>query len=478
VRRDVTRGQIYTLSDQTLQLLEGLKDTLTVDAFLADVRGHSRPEILAAQQRRMVNDMLEDYARIGQNHVRYNLVDPYTDVARVEELGVETNLTVVFEYRGDRVQIGPERLFSRTNPFAGTAPKFNGEEAFTGAILKLLGGKSTRVYVLEGHDERRFDSGQPRDYSKIRRVLERERYELESLNLATAPAVPADADVLIVAGPRLALAEAERGRLEEFFHRPAKGALFFFDYTTDLASLGGWRSLTANMGVDLTPYIAVEMDERLQTIRGSPNFFIPQYDPHEITDPLRSGRLPLVIHSGIVLKERPSLPDGWSVKPLLRTTGKGWGESSPQGQLTFDGTRDLPGPAHVAYALEHRAPHHDSQLENQTVTPEHTHSPDKATVSDDGTATRVVIHGDADIVSDSLQRIVAGSANTDLFMNALGWVSREREATATLRPRDPEATKIDLMGSQQGQIFKFYVLILPGIPLLIGFLIGYNRRYR
>jgi ABC-2 type transport system permease protein len=81
-RADLTRGQLYTLSDTTRQYLAGLREPLTIRAYFS-AQTHPLLAPLVPQLR----DLLKEYELAGEGRVRLQVVDPQTDPEAEREAG-------------------------------------------------------------------------------------------------------------------------------------------------------------------------------------------------------------------------------------------------------------------------------------------------------------------------------------------------------------------------------------------------------
>ena len=76
------------------------------------------------------------------------------------------------------------------------------ERDITNALIKALNPAKKKVYFLAGHGER--DINGPADEQGLNAItdaLKRDNYEFDTLVLAQTNAIPADATVIVVAGP-------------------------------------------------------------------------------------------------------------------------------------------------------------------------------------------------------------------------------------------------------------------------------------
>ena len=60
------------------------------------------------------------------------------------------------------------------------------EQNYTAALLRLTRDETQKVYVLTGHDERKFDDESANGYLVAQQALRREGYDVQSLTIAAA----------------------------------------------------------------------------------------------------------------------------------------------------------------------------------------------------------------------------------------------------------------------------------------------------
>ena len=93
----------------------------------------------------------------------------------------------------------------------------------------------------------------------------------------------------------------------------------------------------------------------------------------------------------------------------------------------------------------------------------------------DGTEaeTRVILIGDSDFVSNAY---LFSNANRNLFLNCIGWLSRETELVTIMRPI-LAGQSIELEHSERRLIF-WILLVIPAVLLVTGSVVAWRRRGR
>ena len=417
---DLTKNRIYTLQEDTLRTLDGLKqDVRAVAVYRIDEEGWAQAEAL-----------LRRYAaRSPRFH--YELVDPYKNAEKARALGVLAG--------------GPRILLIAGEQKAPASAA--DEQGVTNALVKVTRQGSRKVYFTAGHGEAEPASAEPRGYGKIAQALQAEGWEVAPLALSQAGEVPADASVVVVAGARKALLPGEVKALERY---AAQGGHLgvFLEPEVDL----GLDPLLAGFGIQADDDVVVDPSPAAQ-ILGSPVTPIALPSPaHPITRELADTALVLpTARSLVALTGQPVKPT-----PLALTGAEAWGETDLKGVFERGEARrgdgEKAGALPLAMAAE-KAAAGEGQRSAQA---------------------RLVAAGDGDFFSNQYLQL---GGNRDFLMNALSWLG-EQEDRITIRPRNREATLV-LITDAQATALKFLAIdVLPVALLALGLSVWMVRRSR
>src|SRR5581483_3839201 len=163
LRYDLTSNKIYTLSDQTLEILGRLK--MDVDVTMITSSKRSSAEIQKAQQ------LLEEYGK-HSTKFHFKVVDGDRNPADVQKLKVTEANTIVFESGENRKDVLQRDYVTYAMMGRQPTPKFQGEAAFTSALLKMVDNSHKTFYMTEGHGERDPKSPQGDGLNGIKELLE------------------------------------------------------------------------------------------------------------------------------------------------------------------------------------------------------------------------------------------------------------------------------------------------------------------
>ena len=218
VQIDMTPNDLYTLSKTTTDYL----DELDAEGIVVDVYFLTKMEALEEDLEWLA---LYRTLLLYDEHECFNLIDfdPDTEPEKLKKINPDgvfnlSEADFLFVY-GDMVKRLPGTLmyYYKLDPDDESkvvSAEFRAENYFTGYMKTVVEGELPTVYFLEGHDEVPLS-----EMSQLAANLGNYNYGAQPLNLTTADAVPEDCCILVIAGPKLDLTEAEYKRIYEFTER-------------------------------------------------------------------------------------------------------------------------------------------------------------------------------------------------------------------------------------------------------------------
>jgi ABC-type uncharacterized transport system involved in gliding motility auxiliary subunit len=432
-RWDLTAARQFSLSDQTKKVLHDLKEPVKVRVFAR------------SDDFQRYRDRLDEYT-YQSKQISTEYIDPEKKPGMAQQLGVTTLGTVVFEYKGRN-----EKATS------------DGEQELTNALIKVIQGRQPKVYFTQGHGEKDTAGADRGGYSAIATGLTSSNFIVDKVVLAQQGAVPDDADILIIAGPKNDFLAPEIDAVKAYLAKGGK-VLLMLDpvLKADQPQPAALQALAKEWGIDAGNDIVLDisgMGRLLGTDESVP--VAASYPPHAISEnfnlmtayPLARSMTP--VEGGV---------NGHTAQKLVETSRNSWGETNLKGLSTQPAKLDdddKKGPVSLAAAVSAPA----------TVTPP------KPPAAKEGETpkpaeTRFVAIGDSDFASNAAIRI---TGNQDLFLNTVNWLAQQENLIA-IRPRDPEDRRITLTADNERVIFYLTVLIVPGLILLAGVQTWWRRR--
>ena len=439
-RWDLTAAKQFSLSDQTRKVLQSLQKPVQIRVF-------DRSEGFARFRER-----LDEY-QYASKQISVEYVDMERKPTMANELKITSPGTVVIQYEGRT-----ERVTS------------DGEQELTNGLIKVIQGKTHKVYFVQGHGEHAPETSDRTGYSTIATSLKNDNFETETIVLAQQKAVPDDASVLVVAGPKTDFFPAEIEMLKKYLAKGGK-VMFLLDPPdrADSAPLTNLVALAKDWGIDVGTNIVVDVSGMGQLLGTDVSVPVAaKYQTHPITDrfnlltayPL--ARSVSSIEGGV---------NGHSAQNLVDTSKNSWAETdikrlATSGQVEREVDKgDKAGPVSLAAAVSAAA----------TEAPPPTPAPgDAANKTNDAPKpeTRIVVFGDSDFVTNGYLGI---PGNRDLFLNAVNWLAQQ-ENLISIRPKDPEDRRVSLTSDQAKLIFWLSILIIPGLILAGGVQTWWRRR--
>ena len=437
-RKDLTANAFYSLSDQTIKTLKGLKQKVKVTAFFK------------AGDNQQLRDLLEEY-RHYSTFLDFEFIDPDKTPARAQIFKVSSYNTTVVESGIKRKDIQPQEIFGYS--FQGQQPQreFKGEMAVTAAIISVTSEKQQSIYFLEGHGERSPGDSGENGMAEMKRLLESDSYTVNTLNLIKDGKIPDDAGLIVIAGPHGVVSSTEVRLLRNWLDRNGRLLVLL-----DPESSGGLDELLAHCGVKVMNGIAVDPRSFYFVDPLTP---IPTYGNHEITADLAKQRVGTLFPGARAFDQTES--KALLVTPLLMTTPESWLErGTTTAQPKYDPKTDLKGPLKLAMAVS------SLQRDSLQATPG---MPAQLA----GAVPKLVVFGDSDFCSNRIRSVSDG--NFDIFLNSANWLLGS-SGSISIRPKQPDARRLFMTNVQTSFLWYLCVLLTPLAVIGVGVWRWWRRR--
>jgi len=202
-RFDLTTEKLYTLSDQTKQVVGGLQKDVTI------VRFDKSPNAA-------LDDQMAEYTSLSR-HLKFQNIDPQQKPEVAQQYGATRMGDVILAsgLRKEHLETGA-----------------TSEEDITGAIIKVTQDKVKTVCFVTGHGEKSLTDDGEDGYSHLDAGLKKENYVTRTLNLVSENGVASDCSVVVVAGPTQQFFPQEAEMLNQYLAGSGKG-LILVDPQTD-----------------------------------------------------------------------------------------------------------------------------------------------------------------------------------------------------------------------------------------------------
>jgi ABC-type uncharacterized transport system involved in gliding motility auxiliary subunit len=439
-RWDLTSNRQYSLSEQTVRLLQELKAPVKFVVFESD----------AEVERIRVK--LNEYA-YQSKQVSVEYIDPDKRPVPAKEYEIQSYGTVVVEQMGRRERVVVPQ---------GQPP---GEQELTSALVKVLNPTEKRVYFLAGHGEKDPTNTDRTGYSAIIDALRQDNYQWEKLIIAQTNAIPDNATVLILAGPKTDLLEGEAELIRQYLSAKQGKLLALLDPPDDFkkpAPLPRIEALIKEWGINPTPSVVVDVSglTKIATIPVA----APPYPDHGITSRFQLITMFPVVRAIVPLMGAPAERTAQS---FIQTQQRTWAEMNlgsldPPDNISPDPDKgDIAGPVSIAAAVAVPAKVDAaaaSKEDEQQRPPE----------------TRVAVVGDSDFIANGYLGI---EGNRDLFLNTVNWLAQQ-ESLIAIRPREAADRRLTMTANHVMGVLWMSLVIVPALVLGAGVVTWWRRRER
>ncbi len=419
-RLDLTRAKQHTLDPITIKTLKGLKQKVKISAFLVGIPP------------KYIEDMFSEYRRASSGLVETEVIDPLVQIGYAAQFGNVINARekkIVVQSRGERKDV----TYKQEDLLA--------EKDLTNAVIQVT-RDSRKICFLAGHNEYDIDDKTGNGYSALKTLLENNNCTVTKALLASKKEIPADCDVLVIAGPKNPVPANDEHAIQAYLKSGGK-ALFLIESTPlatpdkplsdqDKQKNPSMNSILNSWGLDIGDDLVVDMENYAGGDVGCP--VTRNYPPHkeivnnlDYTFYIRPRSISIA----------PTVPETVKIAPLVWTASlkNSWAEKSQSLEVKFDADKDTPGP--IAIAVVVWEPKNDTKNKD----------------------TKLIVFANAEF---AVNNFIDQYSNARIVLNSIGWLS-ELDTVMPIRDKDITVKKLELTSKQVRAI----TVILVAIPVLI-----------
>ncbi len=432
-RYDMTASGLYTLSEQSKEVVAALDEPVMIGAVYA-----------TGQAEMMVESLLEEYEKLG-DMVSVEYIDAVRDpsaLAKYElDVAAVTNGTLIVK-KGDNYRlIDNASLFSVSSEGENI---FSGEQQITGAIRFISATDIPIIYFLEGHNETSLDAAMTTAVTNLGLAM----YEPRALNLQQSGTIPNDASIIVIANPVEDISDNELAQLEQYL-RSGGGLMLMIEPVvgSNAVITQNLNTLCNSFGLDITNNYVVE-DSGEHYLSVSNLYLVPDMGPHAITQQIgaQSKQIALPVARGIGTVDYDT--NAIDHEMLLVSSQDSWVRADMTIQTEDRTPDDLEGPMPLAYAVS---------ISN---------------VQWGNPASRVVVVGDVTFATDGN---IEFQGNNDFFMNSINWIAGDRESDV-ISAKVIGGNSLVIRGDDFWRLAFICVVALPLIAFGAGIAVWMLRR--
>jgi len=455
VRVDMTTAGLFSLSEQTKQMLKRLDKPVHITFFHDPMMRETVElyQLMAAQTDKITGEFY----------------DPMLNPAQARMRGVEFAGTAIMESEGRRLTVNSP---SETDIANGILRVSQGVQQ---VVCFLDGHVEPDPFSLESHDHlegtaghthglgSRVDIHERHGMAKARHGLEAMNYVVEKVALMKGDNTLSRCAVLVVAGPKVPLLPSEVKAIELYL-TAGGNALFMLDPFI----VTGLEPVIREFGVVLDDDIVIDEASHFWTDVSAPA--VTAYNRAEITQDL-----PLTFFPGArSLSPTPQRVPGTAVRPLINSSKESFGQAN-RDRVDFDPGKSLPGPRTLMVIVNRRPEFVASseavmrELQGRAVQEP---GAERSKPANPTTRSRVAVIGDSDFATNSFYHIMG---NGKLFLNTVNYLTSQ-ENLIGITPRTYDLPRVNLTNRQMKGTFFLSIVLIPALMALVGIAVWWRQR--
>ena len=416
---DATSNKRYSLSEQTVKIVKGLKQDATITYFDQGAKF------------REAKDQLDQYANISPKvHVEYVDPDKKPQVAR--EAGVKN-------YGAAIVQIGEKKEEAKSMT----------EEGITGAFIRDLKNTTRTVCFVTGSGEHRIDDSERNGYSHLKELLGKDEYVAKSISLLEKAEVPGECTVVVVAGPTGDYVQPEIDAIKKYVENGGR-ALFLLDPPlkmgkAEIADNDVLAGLLQSWGVTADKDLILDLSPIGQLMGVGPEVaLVHNYETHVIVNEMKGTATGFPLTRSLELKgtDKTTLEKLFSSSESSLATSK-----LDKPDVNPNDPKNKKGPMTIAAAGTYKT-------------------------AKQGGQGRFVVIGSSGWAAN---RFLGFNGNRDLALNTMNWLASD-EDLISIRPKEREDRRITMTRAQMNWVRITSQFLLPLMVVIAGVTVWWRRR--
>ena len=427
---DVTSQKLYSLTDQTKEFVEGMKEDVTIYVIASE-----------SSQDETLRQTLQRYDELS-DHINVEYVDPnvnprfymqYTD-------SISMNSLIVVSDRRNKV-IDYSSIYESSfdySTYTSTTTGYDGEGQITSALDYVLSDSMPKVYMTEGHGEYTLSSS-------FTNAMKKENVDYETINLMDYYNIPEDAACLIINAAGSDFSADDKDKVIDYLDMG--GNVVFVVGLTE-GDTPNLDAITDYMGLSIAEGLVVEQDK--ENYYRNPYYLLPTQSYSTYTSGLYNQYYIFAPYvQGIIIENEEA--EGITYNTFLSTSDKAFSKVGEINVQNFDKEEgDIDGPFGVGVSAVRKL--------------------------DDETSATLIVYGCDQLFTDEANSMVSG-ANQVLFTNTVSSFV-DHEVSVSIPAKSYEISYLTVPQSKAVLVGLMTVIVVPVGCLAAGFVIWFRRRKR
>ena len=426
---DITTNQLYTITDQTKELLASLNDDVTVYVLSSEDGADST-----------ISQTLKSYEE-ASSHIKVEYIDPLVNpqfASSYSTSNLSQNSLIVETAKRYKVISYNEMYETEVDysTYSQNVTGYDGEGQLTSAISYCTSDAMPKIYIISGHNEYTLDSG-------FTTALEKENIDYETISLMEYDAIPDDAECIIIHAPEKDFSEDDANKVIDYLNNGGK-AFITTEYVEE--QMPNFEKILSEFGLTIEKGYAV--DTNAGNYYQTPIYLLPNVEYSDETTGLTGSHTYVMAPYAEAIAVPDVDVDSITYTKLLTTSEKSLVKTDVKNATSFDKEEgDIEGPLCIGVKAE------------KTL--------------DSGSAV-LYVFSSAQFFTDNVDNAVSGN-NKTLFTNIMSTIaSHDVSVSVPVKSYDYD----NLTASTKDVVlFETIVVILIPLALIItGFVIWFKRR--
>lgn len=431
---DLSSDKIYTLTDESKDLINGLSDDITLYYMC-----QSGNEIEQIEKVLNEYDSLSHVAVEKKDPVVYpNFAKNYTD----EEL-TGNDIIVVNNKTGASQFVTQSEMITQgyNSSYTATTTTLDAEGQITAAIWSVTSSEAKKVYLTTGHGELDLDS-------EFTSMLDKSNITTDTLETKTAEEIPDDCDALLVYGPVYDLSDGEYTLLSNYMKNGGRVLVFLNAEAEEQKNLD---KLLTEYGIHRVSGYVVDTSQCYSP--SYPTILQPTVKEHDITSDAADS---VVYQANVVgLTKEDAVRSTLTVDSLLESSVEAFSRTDMKATSIEKIDSDIAGPFSIGMAVS-EASGEDSQ---------------------EGKTAKLVVYGSYTMADQSFTSS-SQFGNRSIVLNTMSWLCDSETKSFAIPSRSLDMQQVSIEASDKIVWTSLLVVILPLAVLGTGFIIWFKRRRR
>ncbi len=437
LRYDVTSNKMYSIGDQTKDILKNLSKDVKITTVFQE-----------GAENKLIEEMLGKYKQ-HSDKLHIENIDPIRNPRAVdrfktdETTAISAGSVIISNMEETKSRVLDAYSFYETTmdeqTFQTQTTGYKGEQTLTNAIVYIVSENTPVIHFLEGHQESDMFA-----FSSYRTYFESLNFTVSSLNLILNENTLKKGDILVIAGPKTDMTEAEYEKVKNFMY---DGGNIIFMADGGMPSLPNFEALLALLDIKLGHDIVYELSENDRYME--PIYPIPRAQSHDITTVLSYNNLPAVFLNSASFILPQIEKNNVKIEKLFMSSDKAVGKTNFQSTTQEFEEGDLKGPLALGLAVTNH------------------------NFNDESKNAKIALFGSVNAFTQAYE--IQGNMATLVYTAA--WMQNNKDALV-IAPKSFSTPILAVQSELQlNLLFLLTVVAIPGIVIAAGIIVFLRRRH-